>query len=109
MPQGFPLAVWSAVVVFGLGATLVAFLIHFVAIRTLGAKVIPALAGFFVSVVLALLVTNQLTYSYKAVAAWLIGTLFASAIHSRLRSNNSFKPNPHRGSKTPDGFSGGSA
>jgi hypothetical protein len=109
MPLGFPLALWGALVVFGLGASLVALLIHFLAIRTLAAQAIPALAGFVISVVLALLVTDQLTFGYRAIAAWLVGALLASATHSRLRSNNSFKPNPLRGFKTPSGSSGGSA
>ena len=98
MPQDVPLMLWSAVVIFGLGAALVALLVHFGAIRVLAANVLPALAGFVAITVLALAVTGQLTHGYKASVAWLIGALLASAIQAWLRSNNSFKPNPLRGS-----------
>lgn len=97
MPHGFSLALWETVVVFGVGATLVASLLHFLAIRVLVAKALPAFAAFAVTVVVALVASGLLTHGGKALAAWLIGALLASAAHSRLRPNNSFKPNPHRG------------
>ena len=98
MPLDFSLKVWQALMVFGIGASLVALLIHFFALQTLAAKVTPALAGFVISVVLTLFITDQLTLGYKAIVAWLVGALLATVIHSRLRSNNSFKPKPLRGS-----------
>ncbi|MGY1425164.1 hypothetical protein [Lysobacter sp. A289] len=97
MPDGFPLALWDAAVVFGIGAMLVALLIHFLAIRLLAARVFLAFAAFAVTGFAALVVSGLLPHGGKALAAWLIGALLASVAHSRLRSGNSFKPNPlHR-------------
>ena len=98
MPRGFPLALWEALVVFGLGAVLVAFLIHLSALGLLAARAVPALAGFAVAVVVALAVSGHLALGLKVMAAWLIGALLASAAQRWLRPNNSFKPNPLRGS-----------
>ncbi len=96
MPRGFPLALWQATVVFGLGAMLVALLIHFLAIRVLTAKTLPAFIGFATTGIFALAATGLLTHGGSALAAWLIGALLASVAYSQLRSN-SFKPNPlHR-------------
>lgn len=97
MPAGFPLALWQTVVVFGIGATLVALLVHFLAIRVLAANTLAALAAFVVTVVIALSASGLLIHGGKALAAWLAGALLASAIHSRLKSNKSFKPEPFRG------------
>jgi hypothetical protein len=98
MPHGFPLALWEAAVVFGIGATLVALLIHFLAIRLLAARALLAFAAFAVTGLVCLAVSGLLTHGGKALAAWLLGALVASALHTRLRPNNSFKPNPLRGS-----------
>ena len=96
MPHGFPIALWETVVVFGLGAVLVAFLVHFLAIQLLAAKLLLAFAAFSTTGIVALAVTGLLTHGSNALAAWLIGALLASVAYSRLRSNNSFKPNPHQ-------------
>ncbi len=87
MPRGFPPALWTAVVVFGLGAALVAFLIHFVAIRVLVAKDIPAFIGFATTVVVVLAVTGLLANGGKAIASWLVGALLASLVRALLRSD----------------------
>ena len=92
MPRGFPLALWEAAVVFGLGAMLVASLIHFLAVRVLAAKTLLAFMAFAVTEVIALAATGLLAHGGKALAGWLIGALLASLANSRLRSNNSFKP-----------------
>ena len=97
MPQGFPLALWEAAVVFGLGAMLVALLIHFLAVRVLASKTLLAFMTFAATAVVALATTGLLTHGGKAFAAWLIGALLASVANNRLRSNNSFKPMPLRG------------
>ena len=98
MPQGFPLVLWQAVVVFGIGATLVALLLHLLAIRLLAAKSLPAFVAFAVTGVVALAASGLLTHGGKAIAAWLLGALLASLAHRQLRPNNSFKPKPLRGS-----------
>lgn len=86
MPQDFSLALWDAAVVFGLGAMLVALLVHLIAILTLATTALPALAGFAGSVILAAAATGQLAFAGKAIAAWLIGALMASAIQRQLKS-----------------------
>ncbi|MGV8940350.1 MAG: hypothetical protein ACOH1P_02290 [Lysobacter sp.] len=96
MPRGFPLARWDAVVVFGLGAALVALLIHFLAIRVLAARIFPALLGFAATVVLALAVAGLLTDGGNAIAAWLIGALLASAALALWVFRNSSKSKPLR-------------
>jgi len=97
MPHDFPLEVWDTIVVFGLGAMLVASVMHFFAIRRFAAKTVPAFAAFAVTVVLALAISGQLTHGGKVLAAWLLGALLSSLVHSRLRPDNSFKPSPHQG------------
>lgn len=98
MPRGVALAAWEATAVFGLGAALVALLIHFFAIQALAARILPALAGFVATVVSALAATGQLASGGKAIAAWLIGVLLASAAYGLLKSHNAFKPRSLRGS-----------
>lgn len=97
MPRGFPLALWEAAVVFGIGALLVALLIHFLAIRLLAARSALAFAAFAVTGLVSLAASGLLVHGGKALAAWLLGALLASALHIRLRPNNSFKPKPLRG------------
>jgi len=91
MPRGFPLALWEAVVVFGLGAAVVAFLIHFVSIWILGAKNVPAFIGFAGAVIVVLAATGLLANGGNAIASWLAGALLASLVRGHLRSNPSFK------------------
>ena len=97
MPRGFPLALWDAVVFLGLGATLVALIVHLIATRLLAAPAAPALVGFAVAAAVALAVTGQLELGYKALVAWLIGAALASAVQRWLWPNNSVKGMPLRG------------
>ena len=98
MPQNFSTTLWDALVLFGLGAALVALVIHLLAIRFMAAQPAPALLGFLGATTVALAVTGQLQLGYKAFAAWLIGVLLAMAVQRWLWPNNSFKPKPLRGS-----------
>lgn len=93
MPHGFPLAVWDAIVVFGLGATVVALAVHLVALRLQSVPVV----GFVVAVIGGLAVIGLLAFGYKVLAAWLIGALLATAVHRWLWPNNSVKRTPLRG------------
>ncbi|MDR6841511.1 hypothetical protein [Pseudoxanthomonas sacheonensis] len=97
-PRDFPIVLWDAVVVFGIGATLVALLIHFLVARLFAARPLPAFSAFAVTVVAALAAADLLSHGGKVLAAWLIGAVLSSLIHTWLRPNNSFKPNPLRGS-----------
>lgn len=92
MPHGFPVALWQSVVVFGIGAVLVAFLLHILIIVALTARTIPALLAFAATGILALAWSGMLTYGGPVIAAWLIGGLLASVVYSQLRPNNAFKP-----------------
>ena len=97
MPQGFSGRLWDALVVFPLGAGLVAFLIHFSVSRIFSPRAIPAFIGFLGASFLALTITGQALHAHKAVIAWFVGALFASLVDGWLRPNNSFKPTPLRG------------
>ena len=91
-------ATWQIFVFYGLGATLVALIVHCVAIYLLRARAPVALAAFFFVLLVALAFTGPMTYAARPLAAWLIGGCLASLLVRGLRSNNSFKPRPLRGS-----------
>ena len=96
MPSGFPIALWNAVVVFGLGAALVAFLVHIAALRMFSSLLIPTLIGFTGITVAALAWKGLLPTSFNALTSWLIGALLASAVCRWLMPDKSFKPMPLR-------------
>ena len=108
LPNGFPLAVWDVLVVFGLGVTLVALLIHFVALAASRSHRMGALVGFALAFVICLGATGLLQTGIKALLAAVIGAVLATLIMG-LRSNNSFKPSPLRGLGPTDPASGGPA
>ena len=89
---------WQIVVFYGLGATLVALVVHFVAIYLIRARALIALAAFLFGLLVALAFTGPMTYATRPLAAWLVGGCLASLLVRGLRSNNSFKPRPLRGS-----------
>ena len=97
MPRTFPFALWEAVVVFGLGATLVATAIHLAAVRLFTISAAPGLLGFATGLAFVLLVLGEPLLAAKAWAAWLLGALVATGKDAWLRSNNSFKGMPLRG------------
>jgi hypothetical protein len=97
MPSWAPLAAWEAVVVFGLGAALVALLIHLVGLVALQARASLVLASFLAVTLLAMGLSGQLTYGANVVVAWVVGAALASLAYRKLRPNNSFKPTPLRG------------
>ena len=91
-------AAWQIVVFYGLGAMLVALVVHFFATYLLRASAWIALAAFFLILLLAMALTGPLTYAARPLAAWLIGGCLASLLVRWLRSKKSFKPRPLRGS-----------
>ena len=97
MPSWAPLALWETVVVFGIGAALVALLIHIVVLRLFQADAAWALASFLGATLLAMEVAGQLTFGTKTLVAWAVGALLASLAYRKLRPNKSFKPMPLRG------------
>jgi hypothetical protein len=98
MPLGFPVTLWAAIVVFGMGASLVAFALHLLALRVLAAKGLLAFAAFAATAAIALAAAGQFAFGSKALLGWLLGALLASVVANRLRSGNSLKPKPLRGS-----------
>jgi len=95
MPGTMPTMVWEWVVIFGLGATLVALVIQFAAIALFKVAAWPALAGFITSAAVILLVSGLLPPGFKTLIAWTIGALLASLL-ARVTSNHSSKPSPLR-------------
>ncbi len=89
MPKDFSLALWDSIVVFGLGALLVAFAIHYAALRILRVQSFPSFAAFLVAVIAALGITGLLSTGGNALAAWALGALLASLAVNWQRSNNS--------------------
>ena len=92
MPSWASFALWDTAVIFGLGAVLVALLIHFVALHAFRAKIPLALVSFLSTTLLAMALTGQLSFGTKALVAWAVGALLASLAHRKLRPNSSFEP-----------------
>ena len=92
MPSWAPLRAWEIIVVFGLGATAVALVMHFAAIWLLRARGPLALAAFLGTTLAALALADLINHGTKALASWLIGALLATLACRILRPNNSFKP-----------------
>jgi small-conductance mechanosensitive channel len=95
MPGTMPTMVWEWVVIFGLGATLVALVIQFAAIALFKVAAWPALAGFITSAAVILLASGLLPSGFKTLIAWTIGAMLASLL-ARVTSNHSSKPSPLR-------------
>jgi hypothetical protein len=98
LPSWASLAVWNAFVVLGLGATLVALVVHLAVLRMLRANASLALVSFFGTTLAAVAFAGVLALAAKTLLAWLLGAFLASLALRKLRPNNSFKPNPLRGS-----------
>lgn len=98
MPSGWPVTLWNALIVFGLGAFLPALIIHSSALLITRANALNALASFCVAVIATTALTSGLTYAGNALAAFVVGAVAATLLTSALWSNKSFKPNPLRGS-----------
>jgi len=91
MPSWAPFALWETVVIFGLGAALVALLVHFVALHAFRAKTPLALVSFLGTTLLAMALTGQLGFGTKALIAWTVGTLLASLAYRKLRRSIKFE------------------
>ena len=97
VPRNFAPGLWEALVVLGLGALLVASLVHLFSVRLMGANTLLAWVGFALTVVTLMVVTGLAAFYYKTLLAWLVGASLASLAYRWLRPNNSFKPTPLRG------------
>jgi len=96
MPKSFSLLIWEWVVVFGIGATLVALVIHLAALVIFKVNRLAAFVGLAAALVVALATSGLLQTGLNTLTSWLIGALLATAL-AKLRSNKSFKPSPLRG------------
>ena len=97
MPSWASLAVWNAVVVLGLGATLVALVIHFVTLRLFAAKGPLALASFFGATLVAMALAGALALGAKTLLAWVLGAFLASLAYRRCWVDGPCKPTPLSG------------
>jgi len=91
MPSWAPLAAWEALAVFGLGAALVALILHALFLRVLSTKPLVAFVSFVGATLLLMVVTGLMAHGTKAFVAWFIGAALASFVHRQLRPNNSLK------------------
>ena len=96
LPSGASQAIWVPLVVFGLGVTLVAAVIHLAALAITKSPRVSALFGFGVAFAASLAFAGLLATGIPALTAAVIGASLATLV-ANLRSNNSFKPTPLRG------------
>lgn len=94
MPSWASLALWEAIVVFGLGAGLVAFVIHCIGLFLFRARGSLALASFFGTAFLAMALAGQLAHGGKTLFAWLIGAFLASLACRKLGPGGSSEQVP---------------
>ena len=76
-PAWMSWALWQAVVVFGLGATLVALLVHGSMLRMFAVNGVLSVAAFAATVILAMALTGNLASGSHALLAWLAGAVLA--------------------------------
>ena len=96
MPRDFPVSLWDASVIFGLGAFLPTLILYSLSLLISRSSLLISLVGFLIAVIVGLSVFAELTYAGSALSATVLGALAATALVS-LRPNNSFKPSPHQG------------
>lgn len=85
MPAAAPVQLWDALVVFGLGAGLVAFLVHLAALRLSRSAPLPLLRGFACGAIGYMAASGLLVTGGAALAAWFIGALAASLVAGQPR------------------------
>ncbi|KAA9000289.1 hypothetical protein FJU31_08045 [Stenotrophomonas cyclobalanopsidis] len=88
MPRTFNVYLWDALVVFGLGASLVAFPLMLLALRLIrarGAEVAAMLVAAMLAVVAALKVVDALDGGGSVLLAWAVGMLLAALVHGFWR------------------------
>lgn len=88
MPRGFNLSLWEAVVVFGLGATLVALPVMLLALRLTrarGADVAWMLGAALLALVGWLAAQDVLATGAQVLTAWAVGLALAALLHRLWR------------------------
>ncbi|MGE6332450.1 hypothetical protein [Stenotrophomonas sp. NPDC077659] len=90
MPRTFNVHLWDAVVVFGLGASLVALPLTLLGLRlTLvrGADVATLLVSAMLALVVALKMMDALYAGASVLLAWAVGMLLAALVHGFWRTS----------------------
>jgi len=90
MPRTFNVHLWDALVVFGLGASLVAFPLMLLALRLTmarGSGVAAMLVAALLALVAALRVMDALAGGSNVLLAWAVGMLLAALVHGLWRSS----------------------
>lgn len=88
MPRSFNVYLWDALVVFGLGATLVAFPLMLLALRLASARgtgVAVMLVAALLALVAALAAMDALQGGGSVLMAWAAGMLLAALVHRYWR------------------------
>lgn len=97
MPRSFNLYLWDAVVVFGLGASLVALPLMLLGLRLTcarGAEVAAMLVAAMLAVVAALKVMDALDGGGSVLLAWAAGMLLAALVHGFWRPSPTLNAQP---------------
>lgn len=96
MPSGWPVTLWSVLIVFGLGAFLPALIIHASALLLARADAFVALASFSIAAIAAIAVLAGLTYAGSILAALVVGAIAATLAVSARGATSSLMPNQLR-------------
>lgn len=96
MPEEFNMALWDAVVVFGLGAFLPTVAIYFLSLVVTRPNMLVSLSGFYIAVITGLSVFAELTFAGSALSAVVLGALAATALASLWPNNPSSEAPLHR-------------
>ncbi len=97
MPRSFNLYLWDAVVVFGLGASLVALPLTLLGLRLTrvrGADVATLLVSALLALVVALKMMDALYAGASVLLAWAVGMLLAALVHGFWRSSAALNAQP---------------
>lgn len=97
MPRTFNVYLWDALVVFGLGASVVALPLMLLGLRLTrarGLEVAAMLVAAMLAVVAALKVMDALDGGGSVLLAWAVGMLLAALVHGFWRSSPALNPQP---------------
>lgn len=85
MPSWASPDAWNALVVLGVGATLVALVVHSIVLHVLRCRTALALVSFFGTTLVAMAFAGLLAMAARTLLAWLVGAFLASLAYRRLR------------------------
>ena len=97
MPRTFNVHLWDALVVFGLGASMVALPLTLLGLRLTrvrGTDVATLLVSALLALVVALKVMDALYAGASVLLAWAVGMLLAALVHGFWRSSAALNAQP---------------